>query len=124
MHKVVIAIGSNIDAEENIPAAINLLAEKAVIIKQASMLKTAPIGITNQPVFTNSAVLVETHLPQSELNQLLKQIENQLGRDRTAPKFGPRKIDLDILMFNDEIVDPDYFSRDFLRQLASELISL
>jgi len=44
-----------------------------------------------------------------------------MGRDRSQEKFGPRNIDLDILIWNNAIVDPDYYTRDFLRNSAAEL---
>jgi 2-amino-4-hydroxy-6-hydroxymethyldihydropteridine diphosphokinase len=56
-----------------------------------------------------------------ELSVFLKQLEDQMGRDRNQKKFGPRNIDLDILIWNNEIVDPDYFTREFLRNSAAEL---
>jgi 2-amino-4-hydroxy-6-hydroxymethyldihydropteridine diphosphokinase len=48
-------------------------------------------------------------------------LEDWMGRDRSQKKFGPRNIDLDILIWNDAIVDPDYYTRDFLRKSAAEL---
>jgi len=56
-----------------------------------------------------------------ELSSYLKQLEDVMGRDRTQRKYGPRNIDLDILIWNNEIVDPDYFTREFLRKSAEEL---
>jgi 2-amino-4-hydroxy-6-hydroxymethyldihydropteridine diphosphokinase len=48
-------------------------------------------------------------------------IEDKLGRDRSRPKFGPREIDLDVLMFDGEIVDEDYYTRDFLQILVDQV---
>jgi len=121
MNNVILSIGSNIDADRNISKALMLLSEDVKIVKHASVLVTSPIGITNQPEFSNSAVLIQTTLDQEALNQLLKTVENRCGRDRSRPKFGPREIDLDILIWNGQVVDSDYDSRDFLRQLAAEL---
>ena len=59
----------------------------------------------DQPDFTNGAVKIKTEFNQSELNKRLKDIEDQIGRDRTNPKFGPHCIDLDIAVWNGEIVD-------------------
>jgi 2-amino-4-hydroxy-6-hydroxymethyldihydropteridine diphosphokinase len=122
MNQAIISIGSNIEAEVNIAKALAFLAEDVEIVKQASVLTTAPIGITNQPAFSNSAVLVRTLLDEESLKQLLKTVENRCGRDRSRPKFGPREIDLDILIWNGKIVDDDYYTRDFLRDLAEELL--
>ncbi len=121
MNVVIISIGSNINAEENIPKMLEILKAKVEILQVSEMVKTKPIGIKNQPDFTNGAVKIRTGLKQSELDNLLKQIEDQMGRDRSAPKFGPRCIDLDIVVWNREIVDDDYFSRDFLRKSIEEL---
>ena len=67
---------------------------------------------------------VKTDYGAKELKKKLKGIEDQLGRDRSAAKFGPRCIDLDIIVWNGEIVDRDYYTRDFLRQNVSEVISI
>jgi 2-amino-4-hydroxy-6-hydroxymethyldihydropteridine diphosphokinase len=70
----------------------------------------------------NGALKIQTTLEREDLNVLLKGIEDQMGRDRTAPKFGPRNIDLDIVVWNGEIVDDDYYTRDFLQKSVAELL--
>jgi len=122
LNSAIISIGSNIDAEANIAKMLVRLGEKVNIVKVTDQIKTKPIGIENQPDFTNGAVKIETLLPKENLNLLLKSIEDQLGRDRTAAKFGPRTIDLDIVVWNGEIVDNDYYTRDFLKDSVDELI--
>ncbi len=122
VNSAIISIGSNIDAEANIAKMITYLEEKVKIVKVTPLIKTKPIGIENQPDFTNGAVKIETLLPKENLNLLLKSLEDQLGRDRTAAKFGPRTIDLDIVVWNGEIVDNDYYTRDFLKNSVDELI--
>lgn len=119
---VIIGIGSNIDAEKNIHEMLQILAEKVDIVKVSSFIKTKPIGIENQPEFTNGAVKIKTEQKREDLTVLLKGIEDQMGRDRTAPKFGPRNIDLDIVVWNGEIVDDDYYTRDFLQKSVAELL--
>ncbi len=121
INTVIISIGSNINAEENIPKMLEILKTKVEILQVSKMVKTKPIGIKNQPDFTNGAAKIRTEVNQDELNNLLKQIEDQMGRDRSAPKFGPRSIDLDIVVWNAEIVDDDYYSRDFIRKSVEEL---
>jgi 2-amino-4-hydroxy-6-hydroxymethyldihydropteridine diphosphokinase len=91
-------------------------------VKVSSFIKTKPIGIENQSEFTNGAVKIKTSLSREDLTVLLKAIEDQMGRDRTAPKFGPRNIDLDIVVWNGEIVDDDYYTRDFLQKSVNELL--
>ena len=121
MNTVIIGIGSNIDAEKNISGMLKILKSQVQVIKVSSMLKTKPIGIENQPEFTNGAVKIKTSLNQENLTVLLKSIEDQMGRDRTVAKFGPRNIDLDIVVWNGEIVDDDYYTRDFLQNSVREL---
>ena len=120
-NQVIVVLGSNIDALNNINGALALLKQHFKVNKISSVLKTAPIGITNQPYFLNAAVLLETSLEKEAFNKLLKAMEDELGRDRTRPKYGPREIDMDILSWNGKIVDDDYYSRDFLQQLVAEL---
>lgn len=122
MNVLIIGIGSNINAEENISKMLEILKTKVDVIKVSRFTKTAALGIRNQPDFTNGAVKVKSILNQEDLNRLLKDIEDEMGRDRSIPKFGPRCIDLDIVAWNGEIVDPDYYTRDFLRKAVDELL--
>jgi len=122
MNTVIVGIGSNLDADKNIAAMLEKLSSRVKVLKTSTLLKTKPIGILEQPDFMNGAVKIQTELDQVELNNLLKSIEDEMGRDRTAPKFGPRCIDLDIVVWNGEIVDKDYYSRDFLKTSVQEII--
>ena len=115
MNQVIIGIGSNIDADKNIAQMLDILQTKVEVIKVSPMIRTKPIGIKDQPDYTNGAVKIETEKDRTSLNQTLKRIEDKLGRDRSGPKFGPRTMDLDIVVWNGEIVDRDYFTRDFIR---------
>ena len=121
MNYCIIGIGSNIDAGKNIPKAIYLLGNQVEVIQVSKMIKTSPIGMADQPDFTNGAVRIKTKMGLNELNLALKRLEDEMGRDRTQPKFGARNIDLDILIWNNEIIDQDYYTRDFLRISAAEL---
>ncbi|WP_430825721.1 2-amino-4-hydroxy-6-hydroxymethyldihydropteridine diphosphokinase [Carboxylicivirga sp. N1Y90] len=121
MNSVVIGIGSNINAAKNIDLALSDLTKLGQIMKRSQFIQTEPIGITNQAVFTNGAVLIRTELNQGDLNKQLKSIEDRLGRDRTRPKYGPREIDLDIIVFNNVIVDDDYHQRRFLKKVVDEV---
>ncbi len=121
MNECIIGIGSNIDADQNIPKMLEILKEKVTVLKVSTMVQTEPIGIKDQPEYTNGAVKIETELDLTELVSVLKKIENDMGRDRTVPKFGPRCIDLDIAVWNREIVDQDYYTRDFLRNAVEEI---
>jgi len=121
MNIAFIGVGSNIDADKNIKLMLKLLAKEVNILKVSSFIKTKPIGLENQPDFTNGALEVETPLNMQELKTVLVKIENTLGRNRNAPKFGPRTMDLDIVIWNGKIVDDDYYTRDFIRKSIEKL---
>lgn len=122
MADVIISIGSNINADANIQAMLEILGREVTIIRVSQMVKTIPVGITDQPDYTNGAVRIKTELGKGELKILLKYIEDRLGRDRTLPKFGPRTIDLDIVTWDGEVVDPDYYTRDFVKNAVDGLL--
>ena len=121
-HEVVIGLGSNIDPEANLEQAVQELKSRFKVSKRSQWTRTKPIGIQDQPDFYNGALLMETELEQQSLKKELKRIEDILGRDRSLPKFGPRTIDLDILIWNKKVVDEDYYKRDFLRKGVEEII--
>ena len=121
-HEVVIGLGSNIDPEANLEQAVLELKSRFKVSKLSQWTRTKPIGIQDQPDFYNGALLMETELEQQSLKKELKRIEDILGRDRSLPKFGPRTIDLDILIWNKKVVDEDYYERDFLRKGVEEII--
>ncbi|WP_372751821.1 2-amino-4-hydroxy-6-hydroxymethyldihydropteridine diphosphokinase [Labilibaculum sp.] len=122
MNDCIIGIGSNINPKENIRRVLCLLSKDHVLKKHSSWLNTKPIGITNQDDFVNGAVRLKTQHCREEFTNYLKHIEDRMGRDRSLPKYGPRVIDLDIVVWNGEIVDDDYHSRDFLKKSVDELL--
>ncbi len=119
---VIISIGSNINASVNISRMISLLRQYVHITGMSPLLQTKAIGDINQPDFTNGALRVTTQLDREQLRDILKKIEDALGRDRSGPAFGPRTMDLDIVVWNDKIVDDDYHTRDFLRNSVNALM--
>jgi len=121
MNDCIIGIGSNIAAEKNIAEMLRLLAFDVEIIQVSKMIQTKPIGIIEQDDYTNGAVRIWTEMDMKSLTLYLKKLEDRMGRDRSQKKYGPRNIDLDILIWNNSIVDPDYFTREFLQDSAAEL---
>ena len=121
MNDCIIGIGSNIEADYYISEMLKLLGHSVQIVQVSEMVQTKPIGMKEQPDYTNGAVRILTKMDKEELSVFLKQLEDTLGRDRSGMKSGPRNIDLDILIWNNKIVDPDYFTREFLRNSAGEL---
>lgn len=121
MNEVIIGLGSNIDAVKNIEKAKIILKNEIGSIKSSRFIETKPIGYKNQNNFLNGAVLLFTNMALSKLTEKLKRIESSMGREKSFHKYGPRIIDLDILVWNNEIVDKDVFKRKFLKESILEL---
>ncbi|MEJ2183575.1 MAG: 2-amino-4-hydroxy-6-hydroxymethyldihydropteridine diphosphokinase [Nitrospirota bacterium] len=112
MARVYIGIGSNLGARDaNLGRAVELLAARGVrVLKASTVHETAPWGRKDQPPFLNMAVEAETERGPRELLGLLKGIEREMGRPgrREAGRWGPRVIDLDILLYDGLVLDePD-----------------
>ena len=104
-----IALGSNLgDRSLHIERAVEMLAacEGVDVIAQSSVLETDPLGGMDQPGYLDCVVKVETTLSADELFTRMVEIEDSLGRVRTE-KWGPRTIDLDLLLYGDEIIETD-----------------
>jgi 2-amino-4-hydroxy-6-hydroxymethyldihydropteridine diphosphokinase len=102
-----VGIGSNLgDREENLRRAIELLgAEEGIEVTAVSELReTEPVGPVKQGPFLNGRVRIETDLSPQELLERLLAVEQQLGRVRMQ-RWGPRTIDLDLLLYGDLYVD-------------------
>jgi 2-amino-4-hydroxy-6-hydroxymethyldihydropteridine diphosphokinase len=103
-----IGLGANLgDRERTIRRAIEILgAEPGVEVVAVSTLRvTDPVGYVDQPRFLNGAAAIETELEPRELLDRLLAVERALGRDRSGPRYGPRTIDLDLLLYGDRVVD-------------------
>lgn len=106
MNKVYLLIGGNMgDRMANLRLAMEAIEKEIGPIQQmSSIYETAAWGNTQQPDFLNQALLVHTHWDASKVMTCLLTIEKQMGRERSVP-MGPRTIDLDIIYFNEEILD-------------------
>ena len=122
MNIAVISVGSNIDPDANIEKARALLAREHELLGESAFVRTKPVGYSKQPDFVNGAFLVSTALDPKELERDLKEMEKKLGRVKTGIKFGPRAIDLDIIVWNGEVVDRDFYKRDFVKKACCELL--
>jgi 2-amino-4-hydroxy-6-hydroxymethyldihydropteridine diphosphokinase len=127
-----VGLGANLgDREANLRAAVDGLAavEGIEVVAVSSFRDTAPVGYVDQPRFLNGAVAVETTLSPRELLDALFAVERTLGRTRDGPRYGPRTIDLDLLLFGDEAVDepglrvphPRLHERAFVLEPLAEL---
>ena len=106
---VYLALGGNMgDRAANLAEAIRRLGGAVEIDAQSALYETAPMYVTDQPAFLNMAVRGTTRLGPVELLHFLKEIEATLGRDLGGLRFGPRPIDIDILLYADRVVaQPD-----------------
>lgn len=104
-HLAYLSLGSNIgDREANLREAIPRLETLGSLRSLSSIYETEPVEVTDQPWFLNCVVVVETTLTVEEMMARLLQIEKAMGRQRTRKK-GPRRIDIDILLFDESILD-------------------
>ena len=106
-HHAYIGFGSNLgDRLNNCRNAIGALAAlpPCTLLKTSSFYETSPVGLVEQPAFINGVVLLETAEDAHWLLRQMLEIENTFGRIRTL-KWGPRSIDLDLLFFDDQIIN-------------------
>ena len=100
---VFLGLGSNLgDRQNNLNLAIDFLKERIKIEKASPVYDTAPVGNTNQPRFLNMVLQVSTRLPANTLLFMVKGIEAKLGR---VPIDTPRPIDIDILFYDDQVIN-------------------
>jgi 2-amino-4-hydroxy-6-hydroxymethyldihydropteridine diphosphokinase len=104
-HLVYLSLGSNVgDRETHLREAIRRLESTGTVRSVSSIYETEPVEFTDQPLFLNCAVALETSSTPTQLMQQLLEIERAMGRQRLQKK-GPRRIDLDILLFGNELIN-------------------
>ena len=110
MTLVYIALGSNLASPlEQAQAAIRALGEipHSRVVAVSSFYRTPPLGPQDQPDYLNAAVALETALPPATLLDHTQRIELQQGRVRKAERWGPRTLDLDIMLFGDAVINSE-----------------
>lgn len=110
MTVVYIAIGSNLASPlEQVNAAVQAIGEipESRLLAVSSFYRTPPLGPQDQPDYLNAAVALETALAPEALLGHTQRIELQQGRVRKAERWGPRTLDLDIMLFGQEIIHTD-----------------
>lgn len=122
MNRAVVGLGSNIEPDNNIAGAKKELAQEFRLVAISPIVETAPVGYAHQANFKNGAVLLETPLDRQGVTRILKGIESKLGRTPGGNRYGPRTIDLDVVVWNDRVVDPSYYTRDFLRDAVHAVL--
>ena len=107
-HTAIISIGSNLgDKLENCRRAISELnrLDRTEVDARSRFYKTAPVDFLDQDWFVNAVVRIDTRLTPRELLEALQDIQNRAGRERDPVRFGPRIIDLDVIFYDDEMID-------------------
>jgi 2-amino-4-hydroxy-6-hydroxymethyldihydropteridine diphosphokinase len=107
---VFIGLGSNLgDSEANIQSAVNALAENESIhiVAVSSLYKSAPMGPQDQPEYINAVCQIKTTLAPIDLLDCCQDIEKNHGRTREGERWGPRTLDLDILLYSNEKIDQE-----------------
>lgn len=125
-----IAVGSNINPETHIMAALDLLRKTVEVLASSSFYRTAPLKRRDQPMFHNGVWHIRTRrTPESLKFDLLRPVEEALGRHRSADRHAARPIDLDLILYGDLIIDlpglrlpdPDILQRPFIAVPLLEL---
>jgi 2-amino-4-hydroxy-6-hydroxymethyldihydropteridine diphosphokinase len=121
-HKACLLLGSNIQPEKNLPLAVDLLRKQVKIVQISSVWETPSVGSTG-PDFLNLALLIITPLEAGDLKiKVLRPLEAQLGRLRSEDKNAPRPIDLDIILFDDQLLDPNLWQYAHRAVPVSEIV--
>jgi 2-amino-4-hydroxy-6-hydroxymethyldihydropteridine diphosphokinase len=101
LHRVYLDIGSNVEAESNLPKAVSLLRKAGHVEAVSSVWETESVGYDG-PNFLNACVLMRSSLSPAEFKeQLIRPIESKMGRVRGKDKNAPRPIDIDIVLFDE-----------------------
>ena len=106
-NKVYLSLGSNIgNRQKYIESAIELIGktEGIEILKKSELYETSPVGYVEQNLFLNTVIKIETDFSAREILKIINKIENELDRKREI-RWGPRTIDIDILIFSDKKID-------------------
>ncbi|MCI2256878.1 2-amino-4-hydroxy-6-hydroxymethyldihydropteridine diphosphokinase [Domibacillus sp. PGB-M46] len=109
IHKAYLSLGTNMgNREEQLREAVRQLQEQKnlQLLAVSSVYETDPVGFTDQPSFFNIVVKLKTSMTPYELLAACQEIENKLGRERIV-RWGPRTIDLDILLYNHDNIESD-----------------
>ena len=121
-HSVCLLLGSNIKPEENLFQAMMLLQREVTVIRSSSIWESEAVG-SEGPNFLNAAVLVQSTCGKILLKeQVCRPLEAMLGRIRTKDRNAPRTIDIDIIIFDGQVVDPSLWVHAYVAVPVSEIL--
>lgn len=125
-----LALGSNIEPDKSILAAVKLLSKHVKILASSTVYLTEPLLHKSQPKYHNCVIKIQTEIEPSQLKfDVIRPIEKELGRSRIGDKYASRTIDIDLIVYGDKhlsensliIPDPDIRKRAFLALPLCEL---
>ncbi len=121
-HQVYISLGSNIQPAENLRRAVDQLRRLINVNQIADTWETPPVGTTIGENYYNTAIKAETLYSPDELKYLvIRPLESSLGRVRTPDKYAPRPIDLDVIIFDDRLLDERLWTSPYLTLPIAQL---
>ena len=132
MTRAYVGLGANLgDRERTLRAAVGALGDEAGIevVAVSTLRETAPVGVGEQPPYLNGVVALETTLGAREFLDRLLAVEQRFGRVRVPGEHGPRTLDLDLLLYGDELIEepgltlphPRLHARRFVLEPLAEL---
>jgi len=107
MPRVFVAVGSNVDPEGNVTRGLRLLDAEVGVRSVSTFYRTPALDRPEDPPFANGVIEVGDTLGPFELKTVLRRVERTLGRERTADRYAPRSLDLDLLLHGDRVVSTD-----------------
>jgi len=114
VHQAYLSLGSNIQPENNLPRALDLLDESGNILRVSSAWESNAVGPVG-PNYLNACILFGTPLLLPELKEkVIHPIEAKLGRKRSNDKYAPRTIDIDIIIFDDQSCNKKFWTQAFV----------
>lgn len=102
---VVFSLGSNIDPSPHLGFALEALDQKYGLTRVSHVYETSPVNLKKQPAFWNLVAMVQTQAPPAQIKSWLRKLEKKAGRTRQANPNGPRTLDVDLILWNQSIVN-------------------
>lgn len=121
MNKALLSIGTNENREENLSLCHLLLDKEFEDIRYSHTSVTSPYGSVYKEDFLNQLAIIYTHKAKEEVALLLKNIEKKIGRKVSDKKKGVVKIDVDLVIWNEEVLKPSDISRSYITDLLASL---
>lgn len=121
MNEALISIGSNEDKEANLVLCRKLLHDYFTDITFSDTSITSPYGANYQNDFLNQLAIVNTEKQQEEVSKILKTLEKKMGRTPSDKKNGVVKIDIDLIIWNNEVIKPEDMPRSYIADLLPSL---